>query len=141
MRHRVQDGDAGRMIEAMHALFYSEDPEATRAFFKDVLQLPFVSEAETSEPGDWLIFSSGPSEFGVHPATGPEGQQWAPPGQQQVSFVCDDIAATVRELEGRGATFAGEPQSMGFGTGVSMVVPGAADVLVYQPRHKTAYDL
>ncbi len=129
------------MIEAMHALLYSDDPEATRAFFKDVLRLPFVSEDSSSDPGDWLIFRSGPSEFGVHPATGPEGQQWAPPGQHQISFLCDDVAATVRELGERGARFAGEPQDMGFGTGVAMEVPGAADVLIYQPRHRIAHDL
>jgi len=129
------------MIQAMHALFYSDDPAATRAFFKDVLRLPFVSETGTSEPQDWLIFRSGPSEFGVHPATGPAGEQWAPPGQQQVSFVCDDIAATVEELAGRGAEFAGAPEDMRFGIGVAMRVPGAVDVLLYEPRHKVAYDL
>ena len=129
------------MIQAMHALLYSDDPGATRMFFKDVLRLPFVSDSETSEATDWLIFRSGPSEFGVHPATGPEGQPWAPPGQQQVSFVCDDIEATVRELAGRGAEFAGEPQDMGFGVGVEMHVPGAAAVLLYEARHTVAYDL
>jgi predicted enzyme related to lactoylglutathione lyase len=129
------------VIQAMHALLYSEDPTATRAFFKDVLQLPFVSESETDEPSEWLIFRSGPSEFGVHPATGPGGEVWAPPGQQQVSFICDDIAATVRELGERGAQFTGEPQDMGFGRGVAMLVPGAADVLLYEPRHRIAHDL
>ncbi|MBV9830051.1 MAG: VOC family protein [Marmoricola sp.] len=129
------------MIQALHALIYSDDPAATRAFFKDVLRLPFVSEAETSEPSDWLIFRSGPSEFGVHPATGPAGEQWAPPGQHQVSLVCDDIAATVAELAARGAQLDGEPRDMRFGIGVGLHVPGAVDVLLYEPRHVLAYDL
>ena len=129
------------MIRAMHALLYSEDPAATRAFFKDVLRLPFVSESDSDEPSDWLIFRSGPSEFGVHPATGPGGETWAPAGQQQVSFICDDIAATVADLGERGAQFAGDPQDMGFGVGVAMLVPGAADVLLYEPKHRVAHGL
>ena len=55
--------------------------------------------------------------------------------------MCDDLDATVAELAGRGAAFAGEAQEMGFGRGVSMHVPGADDMLLYQPRHATAYDL
>jgi catechol 2,3-dioxygenase-like lactoylglutathione lyase family enzyme len=129
------------MIRAMHALLYSDDATATRAFFKDVLRLPFVNEDDSTEPGDWLIFRSGPSEFGVHPATGPDGEDWAPAGQQQVAFLCDDVAETVRVLRERGAQFTGDPTDMGFGIGVAMLVPGAADVLLYQPRHRVAHDL
>jgi catechol 2,3-dioxygenase-like lactoylglutathione lyase family enzyme len=129
------------MIRAMHALLYSDDATATRAFFKDVLRLPFVNEDDSTEPSDWLIFRSGPSEFGVHPATGPDGEDWAPAGQQQVAFLCDDVAATVRDLRERGAQFAGDPEDMGFGIGVALLVPGAADVLLYQPRHRVAHDL
>lgn len=43
-------------------MIYSADPPATRAFFRDVLEIPFVVEGD-----DWLIFSTGPSELGVHP--------------------------------------------------------------------------
>ena len=53
------------MIKAVHTLIYSDDPEATRAFFRDVLGWPYVEHAE-SEPG-WLIFKTGPSEMGSTP--------------------------------------------------------------------------
>jgi catechol 2,3-dioxygenase-like lactoylglutathione lyase family enzyme len=129
------------MITAVHTLFYSDDPTATRAFFADVLELPFVSEGEDREPSSWLIFRSGPSEIGVHPTTGPAGEQWAPPGQHQLTFMCDDVAATVEQLRGRGAEFAGEPADMGFGVGVPMKVPGGEDILLYEPRHSVAHDL
>ena len=56
------------MITSLHALIYSDDPEATRAFLRDVLGWPYVEHAE-SEPG-WLIFKTGPSELGVHPTSG-----------------------------------------------------------------------
>ena len=52
------------MITAVHLLIYSDDPVATRAFFRDVLKWRFVEEEHA--PG-WLIFKSGPSELGVHP--------------------------------------------------------------------------
>ena len=44
------------MITALHALLYSEDPPATRAFFRDVLGWPYLEDT-SSEPG-WLIFRS-----------------------------------------------------------------------------------
>ena len=53
------------MITALHALLYSEDPPATRAFLRDVLGWPYLEDTN-SAPG-WLIFRSGPSEIGVHP--------------------------------------------------------------------------
>jgi catechol 2,3-dioxygenase-like lactoylglutathione lyase family enzyme len=52
-------------ISAIHMLIYSDDAPATRAFLRDVLAFPFVEDAGP-EPG-WLIFSTGPSELGVHP--------------------------------------------------------------------------
>ena len=55
--------------------------------------------------------------------------------------MCDDLDATVAELSGRGAAFASEAQEMGFGRGVSLHVPGADDMLLYQPHHATAYHL
>src|SRR6476659_7989613 len=50
------------MITAIHTLIYSEDPDATRAFLRDVIGWPFVDAHE-----GWLIFGTGPSEMGVHP--------------------------------------------------------------------------
>ena len=56
----------------------------------------------------------------------------------ELSFICDDVAATKAELEGKGIEFLGEPQDRGFGIGVTMVLPGGVEVLLYQPKHKTA---
>ncbi len=128
------------MIQAMHALIYSDDPAATRAFFKEVLQWPFVND-EDSEP-DWPIFKTGPSELGVHPTKGEwEGEEYSSPRHHSMSLMCDDLDATVHELAGRGAEFNGEAQDMGFGIGIMLTVPGADDILLYQPRHQRAYNL
>ncbi|MFM6849120.1 MAG: VOC family protein, partial [Terrabacter sp.] len=66
------------MITAVHNLVYFDDAAATRAFFRDVLQWPYVTDdGSTSEAaGAWLIFGTGPSELGVHPTRGPEGSGW-----------------------------------------------------------------
>lgn len=142
------------MIKAVHTLVYSDDPTATRAFFKDVLRWPFVSEGDRgdagvggagtggADPAEWLIFGTGPSELGVHPTSGGNGGPgWSAPRHHSISLVCDDLEATVRELTGRGAEFAGGPQDLGFGRGVFLRVPGADDLLLYQPQHALAYPL
>lgn len=136
------------MITATHLLIYSDDPPATRAFLRDVLRLPWVADAtstssQTGEPteADWLIFASGPSEIGVHPTSGTwEGQAYAGPRAHAISFVCDDIDATVAELGERGATFDGGVVDRGYGLVATMQVPGADEIQVYQPRHTVAYD-
>jgi catechol 2,3-dioxygenase-like lactoylglutathione lyase family enzyme len=127
------------MLTAVHTLIYSDDPAATRAFFRDVLGWPFVEEPDV--PG-WLIFETGPSELGVHPTSYThEGSEYSHPRHHSVSLMCDDIEATMAELEARGARFGGPVEDMGFGLGVNVEVPGADDILLYEPRHPTAYDL
>jgi len=142
------------MLTAIHTLVYSDDAAATRAFFKDVLRWPYISEGERgdagvggtgtggADPAEWLIFGTGPSELGVHPTAGEhEGRPWRSPKHHSVALMCDDLDATMAELAGRGAQFAGEPQNMGFGRGVLVQVPGADDMLLYEPRHAVAYHL
>jgi catechol 2,3-dioxygenase-like lactoylglutathione lyase family enzyme len=128
------------MITAVHTLIYSDDPQATRSFLRDVLGWPYVEHQE-SEPG-WLIFKTGPSEMGVHPTSGTfEGEAYSNPLHHLVSLMCDDIEATVAELEARGAEFSGPPEDAGFGVGTRLKVPGAGEILLYEPRHPKAYSL
>jgi hypothetical protein len=51
------------MIFGAHVLFYSQDPEADRAFFSDVLALRSVDVGH-----GWLIFGLPPAEAAIHPA-------------------------------------------------------------------------
>ena len=128
------------MITSIHTLIYSDDAEATRAFLRDVLQWPWVQD-EASEP-DWPIFRSGPSEIAVHPTESDyQGEHYSHPRHHKVALMCDDIETTVAELRQRGAQFSGEVEDMGFGLAVPMQVPGADDVLLYQPTHPTAFQL
>ena len=127
------------MITACHTLIYSDDATATREFFRDVLQLPHVEDAGT-ETG-WLIFRTGQSELGVHPTRSEyEGRVYESPRQQAISLQCDDVEATKAELEGRGARFTSDIVDEGYGLVTTVAVPGADDLMIYQPKHELALD-
>jgi hypothetical protein len=53
--------------------------------------------------------------------------------------MCEDINATVAELEARGAEFSGEIKDQGFGLTTMLKVPGAGEIMLYEPRHAVAY--
>jgi predicted enzyme related to lactoylglutathione lyase len=125
------------MITALHALLYSDDPPTTRAFLRDVLEWPFLENPE-SGPG-WLIFRSGPSELGVHPNSW--GQTTTVPIHHELSLICDDLPATIKELSAKGAEFSGEPVDYGYGPMVHLRIPAAGEVQLYQPKYPPSYDL
>jgi catechol 2,3-dioxygenase-like lactoylglutathione lyase family enzyme len=132
------------MITAVHALIYSDDAPATRAFLRDVLRWPYVTDPRSTDgapadPGAWLIFRTGPSELGVHPTS--SGAGFSAPRHHSVSLMCDDLDETMADLASRGARFTTEPVSERFGRIVFLEVPGADDLLLYEPRHEIAHDL
>ena len=112
----------------MHALLYSTDAEADRAFLRDVLGWSFVED----HPG-WLIFALPPAEVAVHPSE--------KNGAHELYLMCDDVRATVRELSAKGATFAGDVQDAGFGLLTQLVLPSGARIGLYEPRHQVAADI
>jgi len=128
------------MITALHTLIYSDDPEATRAFLRDVLGWPSLADPDAIPP--WPIFRAGPAEMAIHPTAGTyKGKPYRHPHGHSLSLMCDDITATRLELEAKGATFTGETTDMGFGLAAELVLPGAGTILVYEPRHPEAYGL
>ena len=112
-------------ITATHMLLYSEKAEELRAVLRDVFGWRHVDDGD-----GWLIFSLPPAELGVHPSDRS--------AHHELSFMCDDVTATKSELEAKGIEFRGEPQDRGFGVGVTMVLPGDVQVLLYEPTHQTA---
>lgn len=127
------------MITSIHTLIYSDDANATRAFFRDVIGWKYVAEDFDK---DWLIFNSGPSETGVHPTRAEyQGQTFEHPRAHKIAIMCDDIDATVEELRGKGAEFRGTVEEREYGRVATLIVPGADDIQVYQPTHRLAYNL
>ena len=128
------------MITSIHTLIYSDDPVATRAFLRDVLEWPWVEHAESGD--GWLIFRTGPSEMGVHPTRSLwEGKEYNSPRHHEISLMCDDLERTRAELEAKGATFSSPIEDHGYGLVTMLDVPGADPIQLYEPRHPTAYDL
>jgi hypothetical protein len=52
--------------------------------------------------------------------------------------MCDDIAATVKDLRNRGVELRGDPEDEGFGISTMLTLPGNVEVMLYEPRHPTA---
>jgi predicted enzyme related to lactoylglutathione lyase len=119
------------MITALHTLVYAEDAEAAREFFRDVIGWPHVDTG-----GGWLIFKTGPSELGVHASSGEhDGQPWSTETRHEISLVCDDIEATVADLQERGAEFTRGIRDDGFGLTIDMRVPGGPEIMLFQPKY------
>ncbi len=114
------------MIRGMHAMFYSSHADELRAFFRDKLGL-----RGTDGGGGWLIFDAPEADLGVHPTEGED----VPSGTADISFYCDDIAETVRELRARGVEFTAEVQDQGYGLVTYFKVPGGFVVQLYQPKY------
>ena len=117
-------------ITGVHALLYTSEPEALRTVLRDVFGFAHV------DTGDgWLIFALPPAELGVHPAEGPTYESGV---RHQLTFMCDDLAATVEELRSKGVEVTGEPEDEDWGVTTTLALPGGVDVMLYEPRHPTA---
>jgi catechol 2,3-dioxygenase-like lactoylglutathione lyase family enzyme len=119
------------MITGSHAIIYTEDAEAARTFFRDVLELPSVDVG-----GGWLIFQLPPAELGVHPAGDPEPAN----GRHELFLLCDDIGATMGKLAAKGVEFTSAVSEQAWGLLTTLRVPGGGEIGLYQPLHPTAFD-
>lgn len=122
------------MIHGAHFLLYTPDPEADRAFFRNVLALPSVDAGE-----GWLIFRLPPSELALHPADEPLLQ---PEGGQDMLgavlyLMCDDVRATIKDLESRGASTS-DLHTERWGIRTTVTLPSGSELGLYQPTHPTA---
>jgi predicted enzyme related to lactoylglutathione lyase len=125
------------VITAVHTLVYADDAQAARAFFRDVVGWPYVDAH-----GGWLIFKTGPSELGVHPtADAQSGERGTIGPHHEISLMCDDIEQTVAELRAKGAEFTRDIRDEGYGRTTMIKIPGAGEMMIYQPQHPPAYDL
>lgn len=115
------------MIRGLHAMFYSSEADALRAFLRD--KLGFKG---SDVGGGWLIFDMPEADLGCHPADHDEG---APSGSNNISFYCDDVHATVAELTAKGVEFTGPVVDRGYGLVTHFRVPGGFEVQLYQPRY------
>ncbi len=110
------------MISGAHAVIYSQDPDADRAFFQQILKLPNVDAG-----GGWLIFGLPPSEVAVHPADSS--------GKHELILMSDDIHAFAAAMANQNVPC--EPvQDQPWGMLTQITLPGGGQLGVYEPKHE-----
>jgi hypothetical protein len=109
------------MLTGAHSIIYSKNPDADRAFLKDVLGLPHVDVGE-----GWLIFGLPPAEVAVHP--GDENDV------HEFYLMCEDVEALVEKMQKSGVACA-PISNQGWGMLTEVTLPGGGKLGIYQPRH------
>lgn len=112
------------MISGAHVIVYSKDPEADRAFFRDVLRFPSVDAGH-----GWLIFALPPAEAAFHPAD--------ENGRHELYLMCDDLKAEMAALK-KNDVACSEVQEARWGSITKIHLPGGGEIGLYQPKHPTA---
>ena len=109
------------MIIGAHSIIYSKDPDADRAFLRDVLAFPSVDVGH-----GWLIFGLPPAEVAVHPSEENDVHEFY--------LMCDDVHALIADMEKRGVV-CGPIHDQGWGVLTHVILPGGGKLGIYQPRH------
>lgn len=109
------------MINGAHAIIYSRNAEADRAFFREVLKFSSVDAG-----GGWLIFGLPPAEVAVHPSD--------ENGVHELYLMCDDIEAFQRDMKKQGVK-CGAVRRERWGLLTDVMLPGGGKLGVYQPLH------
>jgi catechol 2,3-dioxygenase-like lactoylglutathione lyase family enzyme len=109
------------MITGSHFIVFSTDAEADRAFFRDVLDLPFVDVG-----GGWLVFRAPPSEVALHPSDHSGGGEFF--------LLTDDLVADMSRLEARGVHLSPVEEQC-WGTVTKIGLPSGGELGLYQPKH------
>ena len=123
------------MFLGVHLLLYSRDPEADRAFFRDVLEFPAIDAG-----GGWLILAMPPAEMAVHPTDTPPattklgGQDLA---AATIYLLCRNLAETLERLKTRGVAHS-EIRKADWGIATSIALPGGGSLGLYEPHHPLA---
>ena len=116
---------------------YSADPDADRAFVRDILQFRSIDVG-----GGWLIFRLPPSEMAIHPSDGEFEHRHA--GHALIGAVlylmCDDVRAEVDRLARKHVTCTSIEQAP-WGIKTTIPLPSGGEIGLYQPTHRTALDL
>lgn len=106
----------------MHGLFFTPKAEELREFMRDKLGFPFTDTGKS-----WLVFDVPQGDFGCHPSE---------TSYQSISFYCDDIRKTVRDLESRGVEFVSGVEERSWGFLTHFKAPGNLEIELYQPKYK-----
>jgi len=115
------NGEGKSMLIGAHSIIYSTNPDADRAFLRDVLTLPKVDVGE-----GWLIFGLPPAEVAVHPSNKNDVHEFY--------LMCNDVEAFVTEMKAHNVA-CGPVENQGWGLLTRVTLRGGGRLGIYQPRH------
>jgi len=109
------------MINGAHVVVYSKDAESDRAFFRDILEFPFVDAGH-----GWLIFKLPAAESAFHPAEAND--------RHECFLMCDDLKAVMEGLHAKGVECAPVVEAP-WGSITKIRLPGGGEIGLYEPKH------
>jgi catechol 2,3-dioxygenase-like lactoylglutathione lyase family enzyme len=125
------------IVNGVHVLIHTSNPEADRAFFRDTLGFKHVDVGH-----GWLIFGLPPAEAAFHPIEGEAAQKHA--GHQMLTSVvylmCDDLKATIESLAAKKVACT-EIETENWGIRTTVRLPSGGELGLYQPTHETALNM
>ena len=105
-----------------HSINFSTNPEADRAFFKNLLRLDHVDVC-----GGWLIVSLPPSGVAFHPSDEND--------HHELYLMVDDVRPFIAKMN-RHAVACSAVQTEPWGHLTHVALPGGARVRVYEALHE-----
>jgi len=115
------------MISGAHVIVYTKDPEADRAFFRDVLGFKSVDAGH-----GWLIFALPPGEAAFHPSE--------KNGPHELYLMCDNLKSEMAALAKKGVTCSAVHEER-WGSITRIPLPSGGEIGLYQPKHPTVLNL
>ena len=112
------------MIDGAHVVIYSQDAEADRAFFADILGFASVDAGH-----GWLIFALPTAESAFHPA----GEN----DRHELYLMCDDLKTEIAALSAKGVECADVKEER-WGSITKIRLPGGGEIGLYEPKHPRA---
>ena len=109
------------MINGAHVVIYSKDPEADRAFFREVLQFSCVDAGH-----GWLIFAMPPLEVAFHDSEKND--------RHELFLTCDDLAVTLKDLKSKRVNVS-DMSEQRWGKLATLALPGGGKIGIYEPKH------
>lgn len=115
------------MINGAHIVIYTKNPEADRAFFRDVFKFSSVDAGH-----NWLIFAMPPLEAAFHDSENND--------QHELYLMCDDIAATLEDLKSKNVKVS-DVSERPWGKVATFTLAGGGKIGVYEPKHPSPLKL
>src|SRR5262249_49138611 len=114
------------VLTGAHVVVYSQDAEADRAFFRDILGFRWVDAGRGC-----LIFAVPAAEVAFHP----HDQN----NKHEMFFTCDDLKVQVAALQKKGVQV-GKISEERWGARTTISLPGGGAIGLYEPKHPVTFE-